>query len=162
MGYTVTVHPQTPELFAKMLEFGQKNFRRWSEISGGKSNYASDLKTGKDLSYDHDPERIGFDYSSGSADREYVHALCRWMAIRVGQRKDGIPQYIYDGYEQAPVEPRKFDRHGWWTPAGYDAKERSCVMRALAILGEDRSDQKIRAELIRLSKLWNELAEVKC
>lgn len=157
MGYTVTVEPRTSELFKKMLDFGEKNFKRWSQLVGSGHDYASELRTGEDLSYDHSPKRIGFDYNSGAADREYIHALCRWMAIRVSKTEDGIPQYVYDGDEQTPVEPGKFDKHGWWTPEGYDANERPFVQRLLeSLAGEDRADTKIKSELIRLSKLWEE------
>jgi len=150
MGYTVTVQPRNPELLKKMLEFGKANFRPWSQLTGQEFDYASGLLPGKELAYDNSPRRIGFDYKSCAQEREYVHALCRWMAIRVGTRKSGIPQYRYDGCEWHPVEPEKFDEHGWWKPGVLNGTGARALL-AQAMLNDENV---IKPELERLSDLW--------
>jgi len=155
MGYTVTVAPRTPELRRKMLEFGKKNFKRWSELTGLLFDGATELLPGKNLSYDKSPKRIGFDYNSGATEREYVHALVRWMAIRVGTKKAGVPQYCYDGGEWDGVEPEKFDEHGWWKPEAFRVTGPAGVLER-AVLNEEAV---IKPELVRLSELWRKNEE---
>ena len=157
MGYTVSVEPRTPELKTKMLAFWKKNFKRWSEVSGWDGDYASELRIGGELWYDSNPNRIGFDYSSSSEDREYAHALVRWMAIRVGKVKNGKPEWVYDGNEHETVDPKQFDQHGWWIPEGFDMRLRSLIQRTMdEMYGGRRAMEKLRAELIRLSGLWSD------
>jgi hypothetical protein len=156
MGYSVAVCPRTPALKEAMLRFGKQHFKRWSQLTGREHDYASALKEGGELSYDRNRRHIGFDYKV-SLDREWAFSLCRWMAIRVGTKKKGVPQIRYDGCEWEAVEPTRYDEHGCPRWESLSERERR--------LFELEFDEKalgyapfkiIAAELTRLSALWLE------
>lgn len=108
MGYTVATPIRDEESKARMLAFLEKNFRHWQDVCGGREGtqrfYRGPLPDGE-LSYDKGPCRIGFDFNAGDYEREYIFAVCRWMALKVG-RVDVVetsccrlkyPVIVYDG-----------------------------------------------------------------
>lgn len=91
MGYTVATPIRDEESKARMLAFLEKNFKHWDELRGRalqnrgrgyRGPIADDAADG--LSYDHGSCRIGFDFNTPAFDRDYIFAVCRWMALKVG------------------------------------------------------------------------------
>jgi hypothetical protein len=126
MGYTIAVHARTPQLQERMLRFMGNHYRSWREITGAGQPGDFDgsaLGPTSELSYDKSEVPIGFDYGGLSGwEREYVYAVCRWMAIRVGKRKatfrtqsgsvgtavdlaEEIPYLVYDEDQEIPIGP---------------------------------------------------------
>lgn len=112
MGYSIATPIRSDALHTKMLAFLDREWQPFPVLAGRPRNSPTYIRgpLSGDLSYDHGKRRIGFDYGPVSGyEREYAFATCRWMALRVGQRKrfdglDGlVPYYVYDGYENTPV-----------------------------------------------------------
>jgi hypothetical protein len=177
MGYSIMTPCRDPEVKSTMMLFLGKHYRspdtflRNMEDDG----LRGPIDTGFAYSNDEDARpMIGFDYTSWAPGREFATALCRWIALRVGEEKampvfEGneesdlvaeLPYYIYDGYEDIPVRRRSkwlrvapkvcrtwtfVDEHGW------DPIKKSGFMRALH-WGPARNQQ--HKELKRLSELW--------
>jgi hypothetical protein len=168
MGYSVAAPVRSQELFEKMYRFIAKNFRMWPEVMGepGWFSYASrPLRTGQ-LSYDNGRRSIGFDYNAYGGEREYIFALVRWMAIKVGRRTPyaKIPFYVYDGHEVEPIymtEPhdqRANTVDEWGVPV-YDKENLTSggkwrVLAMLETLDEGDALDVIRKEIQRLDALW--------
>jgi hypothetical protein len=90
----------------EMMAFLTKNFRALDGWLGGPKD--------NDFAYDHGSCRIGFDYGSGSPEREYAYVVCYWIALKVGRTEkfpnsdipdlEGeYPYVVYDGDETWPV-----------------------------------------------------------
>jgi hypothetical protein len=112
MGYSIATPIRSDALHTKMLAFLDREWQPFPVLAGRPRNSPTYIRgpLSGDLSYDHGKRRIGFDYGAVSGyEREYAFATCRWMALRVGQRKrfEGldrlVPYYIYDGHEATPV-----------------------------------------------------------
>jgi hypothetical protein len=119
MGYSIATKVKSEDLKLRFLGFMKTHSRRWSLVCGKEQSewYGSASDPTDDLSYEHSQDMIGFDYQSGMFDfeRDYIYSVLRWMAIKVGERKDRmlvdedeegvvmhefpepIPYYIYDG-----------------------------------------------------------------
>ena len=119
MGYSLAIRVRSDELRQKFLKFLQNNFRRWSVVCGKDPSewHGSASDPTDNLSYCGTKTSIGFDYQSGmfGFERDYIYSVIRWMAIKVGDRKDRMlideddegavilefpestPYYIYDG-----------------------------------------------------------------
>jgi len=112
MGYSVSVTIRSRQLQARMRAFLEDSYRPWPEILD--EDERADFRGPSDtLEYAHAKCQLGFDYlAGGGAEREYIYALIRWMALRIGRRKRlfrmgslkrAVPYYVYDGVEATPV-----------------------------------------------------------
>ena len=93
MGYTTSIKIKNPKLRTKVFNFLQKNYVPFSKLFGYKNEYVRGPLT-SDLSYDHNPNIIGFDYISGP-DGWYATFLLRVIAIKLG-----IDHIRYDGEKE--------------------------------------------------------------
>jgi hypothetical protein len=95
-----------------MRAFLEDSYRPWPDILD--EDEEADFRGPSDkLEYAHAKCQLGFDYvAAGGAEREYVYALIRWMALHIGRRKRQFrmgtlkrpaPYYVYDGVEATPV-----------------------------------------------------------
>lgn len=119
MGYSLAIRIRSDGLRLKFLKFMQENFRHWSVVCGKEPSewHGSVRGPTDDISYGKTETSIGFDYQSGmyGFERDYIYSVIRWMALKVGDRKDQMPiegvgsdivthqfpsptpYYIYDG-----------------------------------------------------------------
>ena len=107
MGYSISARCRNAQLQKCMTEFMEKNYRGWSEVSGIQkddySRFASNsYDKGSTLSYEHAKLAVGFDYNACEPERDYIFAVTRWMALKVGSIKKykdigSVPFYVYDG-----------------------------------------------------------------
>jgi hypothetical protein len=114
MGYTIAAHAKNARLQTAMVVFMKEHYRKVDEFFPGLGN--SHLAVGKDLSYDSNKLAIGFDFNSAEPERDYIFAVTRWMALKVGGliKVEGltekVPCIYYDGGrskdERWPVLPR--------------------------------------------------------
>ncbi len=168
MGYTVTAPVRSKQAWSKMLAFLERNYRTWPALNG-RPKGASYIRgpIGDDFSYDHGKQRIGFDYNCFGGEREYMLALVRWIALRVGRKRGGRPYYLYDGglegvigivlKKPIPKEATLTDRWGVPIDPGpkyYDLSPRWHVAWTLEICEEPNALSVIRAEIQRLDALW--------
>jgi hypothetical protein len=112
MGYSVSVTIRSPALQARMREFLEASYRPWPDILDEDEETQFQGPT-DELEYAHAKHQLGFNYSTGGgAEREYVFALIRWMALHIGRRRShfrmgsldrAAPYYVYDGAEVVPV-----------------------------------------------------------
>jgi len=121
MGYTVATPIRNEQDQALMFEFLFNNFRHWDDLRHRESRYYRGPSVNGDLDYDKGPCRIGFDFSTSGFEREYIFAVCRWMALKVGrvdtfptkcrpEVKGAHPVIAYDGDEAT----RAGDGDGPW------------------------------------------------
>src|SRR5574343_1336746 len=167
MGYSVAARAKNRELQTKMLAFLAKNFKLWPEVIGKpkRGSYAS--RPQSQLDYDHGRTSIGFDYNAYGGEREYIFAIFRWVAIKVGRRTPGgakIPFYVYDGnevepiYQHEPHDARANTVDEWGVPV-YDKQNLTTGGRwrpqaMLEALEEKDAFDHIRKEIQRLDALW--------
>lgn len=103
MGYTIAAHAKDAHARDLMYDFMEKNYRGSPLVFYGKDEPCySRLARGKDLSYDHNKLAIGFDYNACEPERDYIFAVVRWMALKIGKLvmvKDlgEAPMFYYDG-----------------------------------------------------------------
>jgi hypothetical protein len=142
--------PRTPELAKTALEFGKKHFRSFNQITNGRWGMDELWFTLGDLSYDHNPKHLGFNFSLAMGNHELFVALTVWLAIRIGRKRNGLPYVIYDGTEKWTIDPAKFDGDGWWTREVIKTKN-AYHKWELRWYGKW-----IKPELKRLSALWHE------
>ncbi len=154
MGYSIACRPRSPELKAKVLAFFAKHYRPFSEIAGRDSGYSTEPMDGKNLGYGRHAGYVVIDYKPSVGDDEYAHALMRWIAIRVGVQKHGVPVVRYDWSESWEVPPKWYDRDGWFTQGYYEENPKSTELFTLRT-GPGLMEM-IHLELQRLSKLWDE------
>lgn len=137
------------------------------------------------LDYDSGKCRIGFNYHSMPPGglNDYVWGTLRWIAVRVGRRKSfakrlpgkgAVPYTVYDGYEAWPVLARPEwdlrntpEDHQWCLvdSDGFKPEQRYWADRGFLsslsamVLGlnqeADWNDKTVKAELARLSQLWD-------
>jgi hypothetical protein len=119
MGYTIAAHAKNVKLQIAMIAFMKVQYRKSDEIFPGIGNY-SRLAVGwfgdDALSYDKHKLAIGFDHSSAEPERDYIFAVTRWMALKIGSQikvkglTEKVPCIYYDGGhnedERWPVLPR--------------------------------------------------------
>ena len=116
MGYSIATVCKSLKAQKGMLAFLGERWRQIDAIYPDvKAGYIDGPK--KDLAYCHRKWQIGFDYNAHGVERTYAFAMCRWIALRVGDKKatltdpDGkatelpepYPYIIYDGDEEWPV-----------------------------------------------------------
>jgi len=86
MGYSIATVCESLKVQRRMLQFLGEHWRpidalypdvRAGHIDGPK----------KDLAYCHRKWQIGFDYNALDVERTYAFAMCRWIALRVGDKK---------------------------------------------------------------------------
>ena len=99
MGYSIAIRCKNKELKEKMITFMEANYRGWSKIGNQQDDYS---RFSDDLSYDSGKMAIGFDYNACEPDRDYIFAVCRWMALKIGRKRRWkelglIPFYVCDG-----------------------------------------------------------------
>jgi hypothetical protein len=103
MGYTIAAHARDAHSRDLMYEFMEKNYRKSPLVFYGKDELCySRLACGKDLSYDHNKLAIGFDYNACEPERDYIFAVVRWMALKIGKlvmvkNLGETPMSYYDG-----------------------------------------------------------------
>ena len=129
MGYTTSIKIKNPELRTKVFNFLQKNYTPFSKLFGYEDEYVRGPLT-SDLSYDHDPDIIGFDYISGP-DGWYVTFLLRVIAIKLGMNYTR-----YDGEKETFT----------WKIGN---------LLDIRIFRDENEKTQIEKELNRISKLWD-------
>lgn len=88
MGYSVAIRARSKKMKGILLDFMERNYRQPSELFNQEHNYS---KLTDDLSYDHGKNAVGFDYNACEPERDYIFAVCRWMAIKAGRTmKNGM------------------------------------------------------------------------
>ena len=89
-------------------------------------------------------------------------ALARWIAIQVGRRQQGLPYYVYDGYDemfvirpQDATVAKVHELDGAFTDELGRNLQRDAMDELLAKeMGESEPYSIIGAELERLTALW--------
>ena len=171
MGYSIASPIRNAALRDKMMALLKKQYRKWPKVIGPpwKDNHLRGPLI-DDLSYHHGKKPyIGYDYNAGGAEREYGFCVVRWLAIRIGCKKAGLPYYVYDGCENIPLivgGTKQVDGHSIVdrfgvpieTPDAHKIKgvwEKQFEM----VLYTDREDtlDLIRSEIKRLDALWEKL-----
>lgn len=160
MGYSVATPIKSQKAKAEMLAFLDKNFRHFNE------KWPSRGPLGEDLSYDHAPCSIGFDYGAGTNEdeREFIFHVCYWMALKVGRKltfptkqtpdvHGSFAVICYDGYEHWPVcldtDPE--------TPINVIRVNKCGYKKPRRFWQRMFTDYKrLHKELQRLDKLWEE------
>lgn len=109
MGYSAATPIKSRKAQQKMLSFLREHLRpaHWNNPD---DQCAWMRAMTDDLSYDQSKLKIGFDYfNSQNFYGEYLFAVLRWMALRVGRKvrlkdyTEPIPYYMIDGYMPVPV-----------------------------------------------------------
>ena len=114
MGYSVGMRPKTKALKDKMLAFMEKNYRLPHDVFHELfPSFTDDYsRFTDDMSYDHGRWALGFDYNASEPERDYIFAVTRWMALKIGRNKTfklekigkiTVPFYVYDGHESCPL-----------------------------------------------------------
>lgn len=113
MGYNISARARSAKLQAKMVAFMREHYRTWNAVSESKGREVEQPPS-DDVSGSNG---VGFHYSavSGLA-REWIYAVVRWMALKVGTRRSRfakdivepavggpIPYLLYDGYQAWPI-----------------------------------------------------------
>jgi len=174
MGYSITAPCKSEKAKEEMLAFLNKHYRSPATFIDGIEEDGLRGPLGDDFSYSHGECEIGFDYTSWAPARAFAFAMCRWIALRVGPKKemevfegDGrlvatMPYYVYDGFDEIPIRLADkwydkandkqmnwsfFDEHGW------DVKLEGLALDMLRLQGDDVCE-KFHCELKRLSELW--------
>jgi hypothetical protein len=100
-----------------MLNFLEKNFREWNQLSGEENTYRGPTD---DVSYSGNLKiLIGFDYSSWAGQTPavaYIFRICYWMAAITQQRF-----VMYDGDEKWWLSELGVDEFGFKNLANYEA-----------------------------------------
>lgn len=148
MGYTISVLPRTPKLRERALRFAKEFFKDWSELAGESVELISELREGSELGYDQNPKAIGFECSANGVQGEYALCLIRFLAQRVGRKRNGLFSYRYDG-EACPMREGKHDRTGCLKPIPENLKE----LRTLELEGRCLMIT-VRAEMKELYHMW--------
>ena len=138
MGYTISLKIEDSKLRAEVFSFMRNNYVPFGKLLGYKDEYVRGPLT-TDLSYDHDPSIIGFDYVSGP-DGWYVTFLLRVIAIKLGiscTRYDGENE-IFTWEIGDPLDTKLFR----------DSHEEKCVEEELKRISElwDQKNQNWRRE----------------
>lgn len=104
MGYSIAARAQNRTLLNKMTAFMEKYYRedpfKLEIVFSRRANNLGPKNT--HLSYDNNPMAIGFDYNACEPERDYIFAVTRWMALKIGsltpKRHLGkVPYIAYDG-----------------------------------------------------------------
>jgi len=110
MGYSVATPIKGKSELYRMKAFMKTHFRTWPELHNLPKDAPSYISlVTDDLSYDHGKCRLGFDYNAAGSERDYAFAVCRWMALQVGRKRQfkelekSFPHIVYDGEEAWPV-----------------------------------------------------------
>lgn len=106
MGYSIAIRCKNKALQEQMISFMDENYRNWPEISGMDIHAYSNFTD--ELSYDSNKRAIGFDYNACEPERDYIFAVVRWLALKIGKKikwkeLGRIPFYVYDGCEPVPI-----------------------------------------------------------
>jgi hypothetical protein len=155
MSYSISFTPKSKKARTQALEFAKKHFKPWGELIGSKDDYASELLEGKDLSYDHHKFRLGFNYGAlNPPEREYIHTLLRFLAIRVGKListplGNKVPYYIYDGETNTAILESEHDKNG----LAISTRLNELTLRFLRYECPKSLDI-IRKEVERLAEIW--------
>lgn len=105
---------ESKEIQQKMLDFLKQNYKSPNALTG-KDCFNFTRGPTDDLSYGSEEENflVGFDYSGGGFEREYVHRMCSWMAMMDGKKKRfgdrEFPFMIYDGCEDIALAAKKIE-----------------------------------------------------
>ena len=157
MGYSIATPIKSEKAKKEMMAFLRRHYNHTLDP------YARG-PIDRDLSYDHGPCRIGFDFNSP---HDYVASLCAWIALKVGKRKmyptkqcdkvHGPYKYIvYDGMEDWPLYITSTWRAG--LPQLVKINWVGCLVPHLElwdrIAGRKKNLRAIEEELKRLDALW--------
>ncbi|MBD3262183.1 MAG: hypothetical protein GF334_11045 [Candidatus Altiarchaeales archaeon] len=101
MGYSIAIRAANKTLKKQMKSFMENNYRKPHELLGKKNDYS---RFTDDPSYDSHKRALGFDFNASGLERDYIFAVCRWMALKIGEvssrwKKLGkaVPFTVYDG-----------------------------------------------------------------
>ena len=151
-------------LSERMQLFAQIHFRSFNDIVGDKyidGQYIAIPLTEDELSYCDKPGHIGFDYGSGSSQREWKYLLIRWMAVKIGNSsKRGLPQFLYDGDEWIELGHDKFDSLGRPTIRYWDLFHPFSMYGFASLIRQllaRKERNKMYAEIKKLDELWTAL-----
>ena len=111
MGYSIAMRAENKGLQKKMINFMKENYTFPHILFGGDydysrlaDNYNSNARRDHSgLSYDHNRMAIGFDFNAFEPERDYIFAITRWMALKIGEKKEfkglgrPVPYIAYDG-----------------------------------------------------------------
>jgi hypothetical protein len=174
MGYSIAAPIRNVALRDKMMALLKAEYRKWPKVIGPpwKDSHLRGPRK-DDLSYHHGKKPyIGFDYNAGGAEREYAFCFIRWLAIRIGCKKKGLPYYVYDGHENIAllVDGTAQDEEGSSVVDRFgvpietpDSRKIKGVWDKLFELRvyTDRDDvlDLIRAEIQRLDALWEKMQD---
>lgn len=157
MGYSISFQPKDAKSGREMIAFMREHGRSLSQLAGepdaealfgpywadGTGDPESRERGG--LSYIHRRGHIGFDYGW---DREYKFTLLRWMAQKVGKKKDGKARYLYDDCEWIDIKPEETDELGL---------SKRATSKGMFILEMGlRKYNAMKTEMRRLDRLWEE------
>ena len=172
MSYTCATPIKNAKARDQMFSFLQENFRPWSDICGPEYTFdpeydpSRNLVTDSGLNYDSGKCRIGFNHKSISGGlSHYIYSTLRWMALQVGKRRtfkkvfpkstEAIPYIVYDGHEAWPVIRKRAPVDYQWCLVDKDGFKASDSFDRMFDPQMTRHDDGcIKAELVRLTKLW--------
>jgi hypothetical protein len=106
MGYSIAMRAENKGLQKKMIHFMEENYTLPSILFGKENNYsrltANCIEYASGLSYDNNQLAIGFDFNANGPERDYIFAITRWMALKIGAKKEfkglgPVPYIAYDG-----------------------------------------------------------------
>lgn len=165
MSYDLIVRVRSMADKRRMLEFMGREYRPYRHI-------LKDFKGDKSRAFISPPEdrkglSIGIWYSTIMGERDYAHALAKWMALKVGKTRkfpdfeEPLAYVLYDGCEAVAVPVR-----GEWI--GVDTQEHTVVDRfgCRSAWAHERKYSdilkqfewemgSIRVEMRRLDKAWS-------
>lgn len=106
MGYSVAARASDKATLRRMIAFMEEHYREPHEVFGREHDYsrlAHNLgPKAERLSYDSNRLSLGFDYNACEPERDYIFAVVRWMALKMGALKKfkevgEVPYVAYDG-----------------------------------------------------------------
>ena len=157
MGYSLATPIKSEKAKKEMMDFLQRHYNHTLDP------YARG-PIDRDLSYDHGPCRIGFDFTM---QHDYPVSVCAWIALKVGKRKmyptkqcdkvRGPYKYIvYDGYEDWPLYITSTWRDK--LPQLVKINWVGCLVPHMElwdrVSGRKKQLKRIEEELKRLDALW--------
>lgn len=182
IGYSIMTPFKTEQDKQKMEQFLQMHFKPFQNLVKGVRMSGNVIEEGETPTDDMDykPEKeipmLGFNYGAGISmdeERDYYFSLCYWMVVVFGDRKnfdhhENMPYIIYDGVEEwllfvnqerdLKYECVSVDEYGYKEISTLTLlKHRGAITKTLfqsITKVAETIDQKIKDELIRLTKEW--------
>jgi hypothetical protein len=150
MSYTILTRVQR-ELKPKMLAFLEGHYQSWKELVQVEGSFGGASRPTDQINHDGFPDTtLGFNYKSwlGGWEREYIHAVLNWIALKVGDRvfagSGESPYIVYEGEILFPV-----------TGTGTDPEIAVEALGNFWLSGDLDGEKIILQELRRLEALWS-------